>query len=75
MMCFLKDRYSSIVLYFTLFLFAFSVLLIVVGMGFWWFVSIFNIAVGMFFAYQYKKIVKFYDLSKSLTLVFPKDST
>ena len=69
MMCFLKDRYSSIVLYFTLFLFAFSVLLIVVGMGFWWFVSIFNIAVGMFFAYQYKKIVKFYDKYRYVLLL------
>ncbi len=65
----LKNRYSAIVLYMSVFLFAYAVLLMLTEHGFWWFVTMPNYIVGMFFAINKDRIVHFFDNYRGLICI------
>ena len=57
----LKNRYTAIALYMSVFLFAYAVFLLLTGHGCWWFVTMHNYVVGIIFAIYKNRIISFYD--------------
>ena len=56
-----KQRYSFMALFMALFLFAYALLLMFTEHGFWWFATMHNFVIGLFFAIYKDRIIRLYD--------------